>query len=498
MENLNEFFQYVNEKYGTMGGASIIVKNNKIDQELVYGLGSKEKNTKVDLNTVFRIASVSKLVVATATMTLVEKGILDLDEDISKYLGFEVRNPKFPDKVINLKMIFTQTSSITDGYEAGVDSTYDSGYNQIIFEHENIVPLYDFLNPNGKRWVPETFSNYEPGTHWEYANLGCGIQACIIEKMTGIKFTEYVRQTVLLPLGLDASYDIRDIKNPDIATLYSNHGGKLEITRTKEQFLELYIRDRGLGNNYVGPAGGLFISISDLCKIMMVYMNDGTSPEGVQILKKETMDRMLELVWVGSDHGDYTAKGCQFKCMDTFTTMEKGPVRLYGHFGDAYGLKSFMLFNPHQKTGFVYIINGGLFKYLPGGLCDLHNEVFDKYLDMYYDYNETHHLEFIGGEKTATLDGRTIHLEYTKEYKLGTKNPWFSPKTMIDILSIPTVIDRKIIALDLIEELSKVNLYTYLSKQEGLYVYDLKFEQLENGALKFIIDYKPKQCTPRN
>ena len=81
-KEMKEFFNYVNEKYGSMGASSIIVKDNEIVEELSYGYSSREKETLYNVDTVCRIASVSKLIVATATMTLVEKGIINLDEDM--------------------------------------------------------------------------------------------------------------------------------------------------------------------------------------------------------------------------------------------------------------------------------------------------------------------------------------------------------------------------------------------------------------------------------
>ena len=94
--------------------------------------------------------------------------------------------------------------------EDGVNSDLDSGYNAIVSNGE-IVKIEDLLLPSGSHFVKETFSKYKPGEHYEYANFGSGIQACIIERLTGMKFTKYVRDKVLLPLGLDASFDIRDI-----------------------------------------------------------------------------------------------------------------------------------------------------------------------------------------------------------------------------------------------------------------------------------------------
>ena len=67
-----------------------------------------------------RIASISKLVVAIGVMKLVEQGSLDLDEDVSRYLDWPLRNPAFLDRPITLRMLLSHTSSLRDGDDAYV------------------------------------------------------------------------------------------------------------------------------------------------------------------------------------------------------------------------------------------------------------------------------------------------------------------------------------------------------------------------------------------
>ena len=67
-----------------------------------------------------RVASVSKLVVAIGVMKLVEQGKLELDRDVSTYLGWKLRNPAFPDQAITLRQLLSHTSSIRDGDDAYV------------------------------------------------------------------------------------------------------------------------------------------------------------------------------------------------------------------------------------------------------------------------------------------------------------------------------------------------------------------------------------------
>ena len=128
---MKQKFIEICENASLVGTSCLIYNKGKIVNKLNYGFSSLEKKKKVNNDTVFRIASISKVIVALCIMRLYEEGKLDFNEDVSTYMGFEVRNPKYKDVPINLKMIMTQTSSITDGFEEGINSDYNSGYNKI-------------------------------------------------------------------------------------------------------------------------------------------------------------------------------------------------------------------------------------------------------------------------------------------------------------------------------------------------------------------------------
>lgn len=148
-------------------------------------------------------------------MRLVEQGKLDLDRDVSDYLGFTLRNPNYPDQAITTRMLLSHTSSIQDG------SVY------------SIAPEYsvkEFFTPEGKYWLDgEHFENSNdgvdrsPGNWFHYCNLNYGLVGTIIERITGQRFDIYMRENVLEPMGLNASYNPGDFDADEIqnvATLY--------------------------------------------------------------------------------------------------------------------------------------------------------------------------------------------------------------------------------------------------------------------------------------
>lgn len=145
------------------------------------------------------------------------------------------------------------------------------------------------------------------------------------------------------------------------------------LFQTREQFIKNQYDYFELGENYRGPAGGLFVSMNDLSKIMRLFMGNST------LYKQSTIDLMLETHWQGEGYGEYKSKGLQIMILDYFDNRT-----LYGHFGDAYGAKSFMLFNPKKEIGICYITNGGGFKYQDIGICDIHEEIIKLFLDKYW------------------------------------------------------------------------------------------------------------------
>ena len=362
------------EENQLVGAVCLVVKDGVEDLKLTFGKRSIESNEPITLDTVFRIASISKVIIASGIMKLVEKGALDINTDISQYLGFKLRNPYHRDIPITLKMMMTQTSSITDGLDDYIPN-YNMGYNGVNGKYFE-ASLEDLLLENGKYYIKETFDKEIPGTKFIYSNFNCGILACIIEKVTGKYYNDFIREQILLPLGLDASFDIKDIKSKNIASLYEVDHSSLELTRDYDLFMKKRYEKYPLGNNFRGPAGGLLISPNDLKVFMEMLMNGGKP-----IFKKETIALMLSKHWQGKAnvYSYYRAKGLQVVLLDQYD----GKL-LKGHFGDAYGVRSFMLFNEERHIGIIYMTNGGFYKRFESGIDNVEEEIIKLFLKKYW------------------------------------------------------------------------------------------------------------------
>ena len=114
-----------------VGISVAVVKKNKLVYTHSAGLKNISKQEPLTNDCIFRIASISKSFSATSIMQLYEQGKLSLDQDVSELIGFPVRNPAFPEKIITLRLMLSHLSSINDsqGYFS-LDSINPSGSAQ--------------------------------------------------------------------------------------------------------------------------------------------------------------------------------------------------------------------------------------------------------------------------------------------------------------------------------------------------------------------------------
>jgi len=328
--NAEAEFKAVMEKYNAVGAAVAVVKEGKIIYAHSFGLKDIENKTPLTDQDIFRIASISKSFSATSIMQLVEAGKIALDDDFGDLVGFKIRNPKFPDQKITLKMALSHTSSLNDS----------QGYLNL-----------DVINPDKNPNWAKCYNDYAPGSKFDYCNLNFNLIGTIIEKKSGERFDNYVKKHVLKPLGLYAGYCVDSLDSTRFVNLYEYHADTKTYTPSPAAYAprrtEIANYIMGYSTPVFSPTGGMKISASDLAKYMIMHMNYGTS-NGVKIITKKSAKRMQTALTDDEGYG---------LAIRTADQLIPG-VKLKGHTGSAYGLFSTMFFNPKEKFGFVIITNG--------------------------------------------------------------------------------------------------------------------------------------------
>lgn len=357
------------KEFGVPGIGVAVVKNGKIVYDATFGyryIDNQNHYNDLPLNkdTKVRIASISKTFTAVAYMQLVEQGKIDLDEDISSYLGFTLRNPNYPDIPITSRMLLSHTSSLRDGEIYAIAPQYN---------------ISEFFVPQGRFYEGGAhFAPYgeAPGAYFCYTNLNYGILATIIEMVTNTRFDKYMQEAVFKPMDMKASYNTADFSSDElhnVSAVYKKYDGvwTAQVDDYREGSVNTYdLSEYKIGTNgtVFSPQGGVRISLEDLEKWLLMFLNDGKY-DNKTILSKQSVDEMFAPYWVlnsSKSNGDtYGGLMCCYGLgihnmlnIDRDRFLPDRNIVMSGHFGEAYGLLAGLFADRKNKQGFIYFING--------------------------------------------------------------------------------------------------------------------------------------------
>jgi len=326
-----------------------------------HGLADIAAGRPVTADDPVRVASISKLVVAIGVLRLVEQHRLSLDADVSRYLGWRLRDPHFPDRPITLRFLLSHRAGLTDAtdYVLPLDADMRTA----------------LADPHA--WD----DRHPPGAYFAYANWGFPIVAAAMERVTGERFDRLMRRLVLAPLRLDACYNWASC-TPDAAiravVLYrdgepvrDDHRGAAPacpVTPARDGGCDLARWRAGANGAIFAPQGGLRISARGLATIGRLLLGRGTV-DGVRILSTRSVAMLERPVWTFDGRNGATGQGdgagfyCRYGLGVTFTATTRpgcrddpsgdGRVRI-GHAGDAYGLRSGLWIDRARGTGVAY------------------------------------------------------------------------------------------------------------------------------------------------
>lgn len=335
-----------------MGLSVAVVKNNKIIYSQSFGSKSLENKTPLTDDCIFRIASISKSFSATSIMQLAERKKLSIDQDVSDLIGFRVRNPKFPETVITLRLMMSHLSSINDS----------QGYFSL-----------DAINPEKNPNWAKSYSGYEPGKGYAYCNLNFNMIGAIIEKASGERFDQYVVKHVLNPLKLYGGYDVDGLDKSRFASIYEYKPDSLKFVLSDGAYAsraaEISRYTMGYSSPIFSPTGGMKISASDLARYMLMHSNYGKY-KGRRIISKTSAQQMQAPMSKEEGYGF---------ALETTSKLIPGKT-LKGHTGVAYGLFSAMYFHPEEQFGIVVISNG-----CAPGYSEGYNTVIRKTVNALYE-----------------------------------------------------------------------------------------------------------------
>ncbi|MEO7097588.1 MAG: serine hydrolase domain-containing protein [Polyangiales bacterium] len=307
------------------GMSVAIVKKGKVVFTGAWGYADLEAKTKVTPDTIFLVASVSKTVTAVAAMQLVEQGKLDLDADVNGYLPFTVRNWRFPDDKITMRMLLSHSASIQEDY-IGLFTLIAPGDSKT----ELRAFVESFVVPGGSLYNRAQWGEAKPGTKYAYSQVGTSVAALVVEQLAGKPFDAYSKETIIEKLAMrDTSWRLAEVDVARVAYPYTYIASKG------------YVRNEHWGAPFF-PAATIHTTAGELGKFLgSMSEHDGT------LISAATETEMLRVQYPANDPDEGLL--WQHRKIGGFDTV--------GHGGGAPGVSTTMYFRETDGVGVITLTN---------------------------------------------------------------------------------------------------------------------------------------------
>ena len=315
-ENLVEDIRKEFEACGI--AAAIIDGSGHTVYENFWGVRDRESGKEINGDTIFGIASVTKSFTCLAIMQMEEKGILNLDDPVSKYI------PEFTNKnqdPVTIRHLMSHAggffplpriviSQVAESLGLDESVTGDFAYNDELAQ-EGVRLIAERLDEQ----TMECGLNGKPGEYLSYCNDGFCLLSDIVRRYSGEpSFADYLNENILKPLHMNRSFCdfVRPSIDENAAVLYKKIDGVMTGHRN--------YHDNALVLN---GSGAMKSTLNDLKKYLQMYLNLGRSAEGTRIISEYRVREMCKPRQVYGGNG-YYGYGLSMKKMDDLTVFEHG------------------------------------------------------------------------------------------------------------------------------------------------------------------------------
>lgn len=368
---LDGFMPYALQRGDAAGAVVVVVKDGQILTQRGFGYADVATRRPVDPEkTLFRQASISKLITWTAVLQMVEQGKIDLDRDVNAYLDFKI--PDRFGKPVTMRNLMTHRGGFEE-VQRGLNS----------YDIKDIPPLDVAL----KRQIPARI--FPPGTTPAYSNYGTTLAAYIVQRVSGEAFDIYAQRHIFVPAGMRYSSLSQRLPASLQALMASGYGRG----SGKPTPLEL---------NSFWPAGGMSASGADMGRFMIAHLAEG----GV-LLRPATAHLMHDTILKSIPALNGMALG--------FYEQNINGRRALSHAGDTLTFHSQLWLLPNEKVGIYMSMNAAGTDKLSGAI---RSHMFDAFADRYFPADDKD-----GGrvnDATARAHARMMVGTYNKTRRLET------------------------------------------------------------------------------
>ena len=300
LDRIDAMCQEAVEAGNLPGMVALVARKGKIVFHKAYGMADSESGREMKTDDIFRIASQTKAITATAVMILWEEGKFQLDDPISKYIP-EFKNPQLlesfnesdssyttipADREITIRQLLTHTSGIGYGF---IDQ--DERFTKI-FQKTGIIDAWTTepvtIEQNIKKLATIPL-HFNPGEKFFYSE-GLDVLGYFIEVVSGMPFDEFLRTRLFDPLGMDDTwFYLPDSKASRLVSVQHKENGQWsKFTDTR---YDINYPIKGARTFFAGGAG-LSSTARDYAIFLQMYLNGGEY-NGVRILSSTTVRSIL-------------------------------------------------------------------------------------------------------------------------------------------------------------------------------------------------------------
>lgn len=315
--------------------SAAVIQGQEVPWSRGFGFRSLEHGLPATPRTLYGIGSVTKSFTALAILQLAEQGRLSVDDPLDRFIPFTLRPAGEP---VRLWHLMTHTSGLPAlAYAERVISGV-TGASEDWLPIASYQDMLTFLN-GAQDWALS-----RPGERWFYLNEGYVLLGYVIEQVTGMPYTEYVRQHILLPLGMARSFFARaDVEaDPDAATPYvvADDGRRIPST---------------YAYGTITPDGGLISNVLDLANYVRMFLGWGEF-QGARIISRPSLEAMqTPRIPTPEQEGPFGQHGYAYGLRITPAFLGH---RLVAHGGSVGTATAYLAFIPEREVGIVLLANG--------------------------------------------------------------------------------------------------------------------------------------------
>lgn len=323
MKFLDEKLSDVLNTHKIAGMAIAVTDKQRVIYQKGFGVDSIERpHIPAEADSLYRIASITKVVTGITIMKLVENGVLNLDALVKDYVPWLKLTRCEALEQMTLRHLLSHTSGLPAEYTP--DGPREEGALEQSLKEELPVAQMHSLPCEGV---------------YLYSNLGIRLASYVAEQKTGKMFSALARECVLNPLGMSqTTFDLRVASTYPLSLPHEDApDGSLKVLHCiKENAARL-------------GAGGLYSNTTDLCKLARLLLNKGVADNGERILAVKTMEEMFKA------HSCREGENEQYGL--TMLIKKYKNSYLYGHYGSAPPYALSLLVDPDREYGVVTLMN---------------------------------------------------------------------------------------------------------------------------------------------